>query len=133
MAQSVRVFNRAENIPQSWLTPPSHDDPESRLAMGEKLPLACADISNLELIKGISDSLADELLEKRYEIMRAALKESHLEAIKRARGVGEKTAVRLLTYLDLTAPCSITERYEVWEAPQASISLARRKGARTRP
>jgi len=133
VAHAGLVCKRAENIPPTWLSPPPLDDPESRLAMGEKLPLECADISNLELIKGISDTLAHELLEKRYEIMRAALKGPHMEAIKRARGVGEKTAERLLTYLDLTAPCSITERYEVWEAPQASISLARRKGARTRP
>lgn len=83
--------------------------------MGEKLPLECADISSLELIKGISDTLAFELLEKRYEIMRAAFTESPVDAIQRAHGVGEKTAEKILPYLDLTAPCSVTERYEVWE------------------
>lgn len=83
--------------------------------MGEKLPLECADISSLELIKGVSDTLAFEILEKRYDIMRAALKGSHLEAIQRAHGIGAKTGERLLTYLDLTARCSVTENYEVWD------------------
>lgn len=116
-AQLASLFQKPENIPNSWLIPPSHEDPESRLAMGEKLPLACADISTLELIKGISDTLAFELLEKRYEIMRAARDGSHLEAIQRAHGVGKKTGEKLLKYLDLTTRCSITDRYEVWEAP----------------
>ena len=117
LAHCGRVVAGTEKVPPSWLTPPSHNDPESRLAMGEKLPLRCADISSLELIKGISDTLAFELLERRYEIMRAALQGSHVEAIQKAQGVGDKTAEKLLPYIDLTAPCSVTERYEVWEAP----------------
>lgn len=115
VAHSVRVFKRPEIVPPSWLTLPSHDDPESRLAMGEKLPLECADVSSLELIKGISDTLAFEILDKRYDIMRSAFTGSHLEAIQRAHGIGEKTAKKLLMYIDLTTPCSVSQRYEVWE------------------
>jgi Holliday junction resolvasome RuvABC DNA-binding subunit len=89
--------------------------------MGEKLPLECADISSLELIKGISDTLAFELLSKRYEIMRAAFQETRVKALQRAHGIGEKTAEKLLTYLDLTARCSGTEPYEVWGLGRRAI------------
>ena len=82
--------------------------------MGEKLPLACADISSLELIKGISDTLAFELLAKRYDIMRAAFDGNDYEAIQKARGVGVKTGEYLLRYLDLTTRCGVSARYEVW-------------------
>lgn len=116
-ARLLLLLEKPEVIPNSWLVAPSPDDPETRLAMGEKLPLACADIATLELIKGISDVLAFELLEKRYEIMRAALNETHLEAIQRAHGVGKKTGEKLLNYLDLTTRCSAKDPYEVWEGP----------------
>ena len=82
--------------------------------MGMKLPLECTDMWSLELLKGISDTLALELLDNRYEIMRAALNGSHIEAIKKARGVGDKTAEKLLEYLDLQERCVTTESYELW-------------------
>ena len=102
------------HIPASWLQPPKHRDPEGRLAMGMKLPLECADMWSLELLKGVSDTLAIELLDKRYEVMRAAFNGSHIEAIKKARGVGDKTAEKLLEYLDLQDRCVTTESYELW-------------------
>jgi hypothetical protein len=117
-----RVLKKRETIPPAWLIPPSSDDPESALAMGEKLALACADLSSIELIKGISDTLAFELLDKRHDIIRAALKGSQLDAIQRAHGIGAKTAEKLLPYIDLTAPCSVTERYEVLKDPNPPLS-----------
>ena len=82
--------------------------------MGERLPLACADISSLELIKGISDTLAFELLAKRYDIMRAAVDTDDRNAIQKAHGVGAKTAEHLVRYLDLTTRCTVSTRYDVW-------------------
>jgi hypothetical protein len=104
-----------EPIPLSWLDPPSHEDPEGRLAMGLKLSLACADMWSLELLKGVSDTLALELIEKRYEIMRTAFTGSQVEAIKKAHGIGDKTAEKLLEYLDLRERCGRTEQYHVWD------------------
>lgn len=103
-----------ETIPTAWLEPPAYDDPEGRLAMGFKMPLECADMWSLELLKGVSDTLALELIDKRYEIMRASFTTSDVDAIKRAHGVGDKTATKLLEYLDLQERCHINEPYEVW-------------------
>jgi Holliday junction resolvasome RuvABC DNA-binding subunit len=86
--------------------------------MGLTLPLACADMWSLELLKGVSDTLALELIEKRYEIMRAAVATSDLEAIKRAHGIGEKTAGKLLEYLDLRERCALNDPYEEWQRPR---------------
>lgn len=83
--------------------------------MGQKLPIACADVWSLELIKGISDPLAVELIEKRFDIMRAALNGSHQEAIQKARGIGDKTGERLLQYLALTERCETHENLEIWK------------------
>lgn len=82
--------------------------------MGHKLPLECANVWSLELIKGVSDTLAFEMLDKRFTIMRAALNGSHRQAIQKARGIGEKTGERLLEYLDLTERCEVQEQLEVW-------------------
>ncbi len=90
--------------------------------MGYRLPIECANVWSLELIKGFSDTLAMELLDKRFEIMRAALDEPHLDALRRARGIGDKTAELFLRYLDLTERCTTTDRLLMW-----------RKGERGKP
>jgi Holliday junction resolvasome RuvABC DNA-binding subunit len=82
--------------------------------MGYNLAFQCADVWSLELIKGVSDTIAFELLDKRPAIIRAAQKVTPIEAIQKARGIGEKTGERLLTYLDLTERCEVQERFEVW-------------------
>lgn len=69
---------------------------------------------SLELIKGVSDAIALELLDKRFTIIRAAYKVQPIEALQTARGIGEKTGTPILTYLDLTARCARHERYEAW-------------------
>jgi hypothetical protein len=116
------LFSPLPKIQPAWLLPPSHDDPEGRLAMGYRLPIECANVWSLELIKGFSDTLAMELLDKRFEIMRAALDEPHLDALRRARGIGDKTAELFLRYLDLTERCTTTDRLLMW-----------RKGERGKP
>jgi hypothetical protein len=81
-------------------------DPESILAAREKLHLTCSDPSSLELISGISDRLAFELIDKRDEIVRSAQTGVRDEiALLRARGVGAATAKKLLQYLSLSTNC----------------------------
>ena len=114
---AVRITYLLSRPPQaqpSWFLPPSYDDPEGRLAMGHKLPLQCADVWSLELLKGISDTLACEIVAKRFEIARSVRSEGHLNALQHAHGIGEKTASKLLPYLDLTERCELSETFEVW-------------------
>jgi hypothetical protein len=81
-------------------------DPESTLAARDKLPLACADAANLELIGGVSDTLAFELVEKRDRILNGAQTGLHSEeALQLAHGIGAATARKLLSYLSLSATC----------------------------
>jgi hypothetical protein len=78
-------------------------DAESMLAIGDKLPLRCVDMASLELIIGVSDRLATELLAKREEILSAAHMTSMHSALQLARGVGEKTATNLTRFLSPTS------------------------------
>ncbi|MEN9844952.1 MAG: hypothetical protein RIS36_99 [Pseudomonadota bacterium] len=108
------LFTPPLRVDPSWLIPPSHEEPEGRLAMGHDLAFQCADVWSLELIKGVSDTIAFELLDKRLTIIRAAYNGTPLEAIQKARGIGEKTGERILSYLNLTEGCERHERFEVW-------------------
>ena len=81
-------------------------DAEGRLAAREKLALACADMSGLELISGVSDRLASELVNERKRIVSQAQADlSHEEAMQLAHGVGAATAKKLLKYLSLSESC----------------------------
>jgi len=83
------------------------NDPESILAIGDMIPLQCADVASLELISGVSDSLALELINKRAAILSAARTLTTDEALQLAHGVGENTAKRLATLISLPpdSPC----------------------------
>lgn len=96
---TLRVLRPTRNPPQFLVAA----DAESMLAMGDKLPLACADMASLELIVGVSDTLATELLAKRKEILRVAQRTNMHVALQVARGVGEKTATNLTKFLSATA------------------------------
>jgi hypothetical protein len=109
------LLSSSPEVQPSWLLPPSYDDPEGRLAMGYKLPLQCADVWSLELLKGISDTLAFEIMAKRFEIARSVRSEGEINALQHAHGIGEKTASKLLPYLDLTERCEVSEKFEVWD------------------
>jgi hypothetical protein len=81
-------------------------DPESTLAVRERLSLACADPVSLELISGISDRLAFELAHNRARIVKSAQDGLGSEAaLQLARGVGAATARKLLGYLDPQSAC----------------------------
>ena len=73
--------------------------------MEYKLPLLCANVWSLELLKGISDTLAFEIVAKRFEIARSVRSEGHLNALQHAHEIGDKTAVKRLPYLELTERC----------------------------
>jgi hypothetical protein len=86
-------------------------DAESMLASGQPIPLLCADMSSLELIPGISDKTALELLEKRNSIILAESHRSLEESLQLARGIGGKTAARLVRYLAVNGVCDTVEGY----------------------
>ena len=109
------ITQGAPPVEASLLTPPPFSDPEGRLAMGYQLPLACANAWSLELIKGISDTLAFELIEKRREILAAATREPSISALKRAHGVGDKVAPKLLRYLSLTERCQDSNELKLFK------------------
>jgi hypothetical protein len=86
-------------------------DAESLLASGQPLPLDCADIPSLELIPGMSDRTAGELLHQRESIRRATRHKGFESSLQLARGIGEKTAPRVARYLSLDGICETEEPY----------------------
>jgi len=83
----------------------SPSDPESLLATGATLPLACADMWSLQLITGVSDRMAEELLLKRERIIAAAETRPLADALQLARGIGKKTGVTLAKLLSTERVC----------------------------
>jgi hypothetical protein len=82
------------------------DDPETLFARGDKLALACVDVSNIELIRGISDSLAFEIVAARRRIEDAyASTRSEQEAFQQVRGVGPATSMLLTKFIVIQGPC----------------------------
>ena len=94
-------------------------DPESLLATGQKLPLACADVASLELISGVSDRLALELIES-YPKMHKAVAGGVSEeiALKLAHGVGESKAKTLAHFISISESCTQNIRFERFEPMQ---------------
>ncbi len=99
-----------------WTVYPTYSDaarslisPESRIAAGLRFSFAEADLISLELIPGVSDTLATNLLARRKEIERAGCQ--HMPAaiaFETAHGVGPVMAKTLTQYLEL--PCSEPEQ-----------------------
>lgn len=88
-------------IKEEWFTPPPDASAETLLAMGEKIPFPCADMSDLLLIPGLSDKSAAALIEKREEILAhaAAAPPGDVRAFTLVHGIGEKRAAILGRYL----------------------------------
>ena len=95
----------------SALTPYDELDPESILASGGRIPIACSDQSTLELISGVSHTLSEELLQARNSIQRLTRRIGERAALLTIHGVGEKRVEQLLTYFDPGATCSKTLPY----------------------
>lgn len=94
-------------------------DPESLLAAGERIALGCADLSALELIPGVSDSLAEALLAKRTAIALAHQTSPITTSLELARGVGPRNAASLARYLGTGDTCEGYETYKPF-APVAT-------------
>jgi hypothetical protein len=99
-----------------WLLPRRSSEPlamrpkdaESTLATGGKILLSCADLYEIELIPGVSDTLGLEILAKRAAIIQRAADlppaERH-RALELVHGIGPKISRKLAPYLDLCARC----------------------------
>ena len=80
------------------------EDAESLLATNRKIDFATADEFELQMITNVGDTLSKNLLNSRALILIRASKLPCSEVYKSltsAHGVGEKTALKLITYLDL--------------------------------
>ena len=83
-----------------WFIPPTNASAETLLAMGEKIPFGCADMSDLLLIPGVSDKSASTLLAQRDRIIAAAAGiPGHGSPFTLAHGIGEKRAALLARFL----------------------------------
>ncbi|MCB9030449.1 MAG: hypothetical protein H6619_05300 [Deltaproteobacteria bacterium] len=81
----------------------SLNDSESRLATDRKVLLHKADMYELELVSGISDSTAEKILAKKDEIIRDGyrydLEKKHL-AFTKIKGIGAKKAEKFYELID---------------------------------
>jgi len=90
-----------------------HEDAESVFARGEKLPLRCADVSTLEMIRGIADTLAFQLVATRERVQVAHERgESEVAALQHVHGVGPATAALLARYIRLEGVCQEEPHFE---------------------
>ncbi len=101
---SIRV---AVDFPRRQLRPPEFlpDDHESRYALGHELSFRKIGIAELELIPGVSDTLAQRLIGAKQEILYQAARlprDQRWRALMLIHGVGKKTAIKLGSYLDLS-------------------------------
>jgi hypothetical protein len=81
----------------------AYADAESLLARGERLPLACLAMPELELIKGISDATALTILAARPAVLGS--RASPEEALAGIQGVGITKARYFAQFLTLTPVC----------------------------
>ena len=83
------------------------DEPENRLAFGLKLDLNSASLFGLELIPGLGDKLAGDLIKKRDKIYQSSLalpEETRHRAFELAHGIGPKTSRKIEPYLEVVMP-----------------------------
>lgn len=118
-----QLFARSEGRDRS--------DSESLLASGVLLPLQAADLYSLELLPGISDRMAHEILAVRDAILRQARGlpcETRYRALELAHGIGEKRALSLSHHLQLTGG-SVCPPLLDSALPASSINARRRAAA----
>jgi len=100
------------------LTPPAYHfierwdaDPETQIAQGGQLALACADLFGLELIPGISDTTGRAFL----ELQKKRQLKDHV-TLQDVHGIGEKKAAALAPYLSIDRPCAkLVDGFEPFE------------------
>jgi hypothetical protein len=126
------ILRREQPVKETWLYPAVDADAETLLAFGARIPLACADIADLELIPGISDRLALELLENRARIIAHAESTSEREALQLAHGVADRTADKLASFISLEDSCHQGDTYRP-PPPYEPAPPARSSTPRGRP
>ncbi|RMD87676.1 MAG: hypothetical protein D6808_01040 [Candidatus Dadabacteria bacterium] len=75
---------------------------EGILALGQKIPLSKADLYDLELISGISDTIGRALLRDKLKIISKARElppGQKYKALTIVKGIGEKKAKKFYNYL----------------------------------
>lgn len=77
------------------------DDPESRFARGEKLPLEETDQFALELLPEMTSSIAEEFVEGKEAVIEEP---NILRALMLVKGIGKKKASLFATYLESPSP-----------------------------
>jgi len=100
----ARLVGAGRQLSHLQHTQPRHDA-ESHFAAGLPFPLACADIIDVELIPGVSDRLATELLASRTGVATAAARLPSAEALQLVRGVGPSLGHALSRYLSMEPQC----------------------------
>ncbi len=81
-------------------------DPESLLARGRPLPLRCVAPVDLELIPGITDRLARELVEAAPRLDALAKRHGDVLALQSVKGIGPERSASLAELLSLQGTCS---------------------------
>lgn len=100
----ILMYQQAELIGLKKLpsaSPLLLSDPESLIALNKRIPLQNADIYALELIPGISDTLAFRIIQQREEIIKAAgtYSEKPYLAFTCVKGIGPKSAKVMDRYI----------------------------------
>ena len=88
------------------------NDAESKFALGHRLDLATVDVYALELIPGISDTLAFKMIAKRSEINETAqylTPSARHRSLEIIHGIGKKTAQKLADYLEVNSGSSLAK------------------------
>ncbi|NLF24777.1 MAG: helix-hairpin-helix domain-containing protein [Deltaproteobacteria bacterium] len=78
-------------------------DPESCLAVGEKLALTSSGNYGLQLVPGISDAFSERIIESRHQIRKEALQlepHSRHHALEVVHGIGPKKSLQLFESID---------------------------------
>jgi|688.fasta_scaffold21971_7 hypothetical protein len=83
----------------------SHTDAESLLAQGRLLPLLCSNANDLELLPGVTDRVAGELLASADTLARLTPELAPQDALLHVHGIGPKRAAFFAEHLDLSASC----------------------------
>ncbi len=92
---------------------PSYEDAETIFACGQRLPLHCAEVSSLEMISGISDTVAFQLIDAKEHILASYTRgDSELASLQRVRGVGPATGKLLSKHIRLEGICPAQELFE---------------------
>ena len=80
---------------------------EAYLALGRKIPLCRAETSDLQLISGISDDLAKNILRERIAICNRGVKlptSKEYQALELVRGIGKITAKKFGKFITTRCP-----------------------------